>query len=115
MTEVVGDVAGKTVLIVDDMIDTGGTITSGAEALLKAGSDAVYVAATHGLLSGPAKDRLQNAGLKEVVVTDTVPIPEEKRFDGLTVLSIAELLARTVRNIHEDLSVSGLFADLDHA
>ena len=90
---VVGDVAGKDCVLVDDLIDTAGTIAGACNVLKDAGAKSVTVVATHGVLSGPAVDRLKNCGAREVVLTDTVPIPEEKRWDGLTVLSIAPLLA----------------------
>ncbi|MDQ1625517.1 MAG: ribose-phosphate pyrophosphokinae, partial [Actinomycetota bacterium] len=91
---VVGDVTGRTCVLVDDMIDTGGTIVKAADALFEAGAADVIVAATHAVLSGPAVDRLKNSRINEVIVTDTLPIPEDKMFDKLTVLSIAPLLAR---------------------
>jgi ribose-phosphate pyrophosphokinase len=107
--EVVGEVAGRTCLLVDDMIDTAGTITQAAEALLDAGAERVICAATHAVLSGPAVDRLKNSQLGEVVVTNTLPIPEERLFDKLTVLSIAPLIARAVHEVFEDGSVTSLF------
>jgi ribose-phosphate pyrophosphokinase len=107
--EVVGDVAGRTCLIVDDMIDTAGTITQASEALLEAGAAEVIVAATHAVLSGPAIDRLKNSQIREVVVTNTLPIPDESQFDRLTVLSIAPLIARAIREVFEDGSVTSLF------
>jgi ribose-phosphate pyrophosphokinase len=107
--EVVGDVADRTCLIVDDMVDTAGTITQAAEALLEAGARDVLVAATHAVLSGPAVDRLKNSRIREVVVTNTLPIPSESQFDRLTVLSIAPLIARAIREVFEDGSVTSLF------
>ena len=107
--EVVGDVDGRTCLIVDDMIDTAGTITQAAEALYAAGADEVLVASTHAVLSGPAVDRLKNSQIREVVVTNTLPIPPESQFDRLTVLSIAPLIARAIREVFEDGSVTSLF------
>ncbi|TDC53162.1 ribose-phosphate diphosphokinase [Jiangella ureilytica] len=108
--EVVGDVQGRTCLLVDDMIDTAGTITQAAEALMEAGAADVLVAATHAVLSGPAVDRLKNsAGIKEVIVTNTLPIPEDRRFDKLTVLSIAPLIARAIHEVFEEGSVTSLF------
>jgi ribose-phosphate pyrophosphokinase len=107
--EVVGEVAGRTCLVVDDMIDTAGTITQAAEALIANGAERVIVAATHAVLSGPAVDRLKNSQIGEVVVTNTLPIPEERRFDKLTVLSIAPLLARAIHEVFEDGSVTSLF------
>jgi ribose-phosphate pyrophosphokinase len=106
---VVGDVDGLTCILQDDMIDTGGTITKAADALYEAGAADVNVAATHAVLSGPAVDRLKNSRISEVVVTDTLPIGEDKRFDKLTVLSIAPLLARGIREVFDDGSVTSLF------
>jgi ribose-phosphate pyrophosphokinase len=108
-TEVVGDIDGRTCIIVDDMIDTAGTVVSAANLLIERGAGEVYIAATHGLLSGPAVDRLKNGPVREVVVTNTVPIPDEKRFDSLRVLSIAPLLAEAIDAVFEDGSVSELF------
>lgn len=107
--EVVGEVAGRTCLVVDDMIDTAGTITQAADALAANGASRVIVAATHAVLSGPAVDRLKNSQIDEVVVTDTLPIPEERRFDKLRVLSIAPLIARAIHEVFEDGSVTSLF------
>jgi len=106
---VVGDVAGRTCILQDDMIDTGGTITKAADALFQAGAADVIVAATHAVLSEPAVDRLKNSRISEVVVTDTLPIPDEKRIDKLTVLSIAPLIARGIREVFDDGSVTSLF------
>ncbi|MDQ1384447.1 MAG: ribose-phosphate pyrophosphokinae [Actinomycetota bacterium] len=108
-TEVVGDIDGRTCIIVDDMIDTAGTVVSAANLLIERGAVEVYIAATHGLLSGPAVDRLKNGPVREVVVTNTVPISDEKRFDSLRVLSIAPLLAEAIDAVFEDGSVSELF------
>jgi ribose-phosphate pyrophosphokinase len=107
--EVVGEVRGRTCVIVDDMIDTGGTIVKAAEALFEGGAARVVVTATHGVLSGPAVDRLKNSRISEVVLTNTLPIPEDKRFDKLTVLSIAPLLARAISEVFTDGSVTSLF------
>ena len=106
---VVGEVAGKECVLVDDMIDTAGTITEAIKVLMDAGAKKVIVVATHGILSDPAARRLSESGAAEVVVTDTLPIPAEKRFDQLTVLSIAPLLARAIREVFEDGSVTSLF------
>jgi ribose-phosphate pyrophosphokinase len=108
-TEVVGEIEGRTCVIVDDMIDTAGTVVSAANLLIDRGGSEVYIAATHALLSGPAVDRLKNAPIREVVVTNTVPIPSEKRFDGLRVLSIAPLVAEAIDAVFEEASVSELF------
>ncbi len=106
---VVGDVAGRPCLIVDDMIDTAGTIQSVVHALRERGATDIYAMATHALLSGPAVERLQESALREVVATNTLHVPEEKRFPKLTILSIAELLARAIRYTHSNESVSQLF------
>ena len=107
--EIVGTVAGRVCLLVDDMIDTGGTIQKAAEALKANGAERVIVAATHAIFSPPAVERLQCEAIDEVVVTDTVPLPEEKRFKGLTILPIAPLLARAIGEVFEDGSVTSLF------
>ena len=107
--EVVGDVEGKVCVVVDDMIDTGGTIVKASEALFANGAKDVIVTATHGVLSAPAAQRLQDSRIKEVVVTDTLPIPAENRFPGLTVLPIAPLIARAIREVFEEGSVASLF------
>jgi ribose-phosphate pyrophosphokinase len=107
--EVVGDVQGKRAVLVDDMIDTAGTITGGAEVLMSFGADEVYACATHGILSDPAIDRIKNAPIKEVVITNTLPIPEERRLDNLTILSIAPVIANTIRAVFQDESVSEIF------
>jgi ribose-phosphate pyrophosphokinase len=109
---VVGDVEGRVCLIVDDMIDTGGTICRAAELLHDAGAAEIVVAATHALLSDPATERLKNSRINEVVVTNTLPLPPEKRLDKITVLSIAPLLARAIREVFDDGSVTTLFGGL---
>ncbi len=106
---VVGDVVGKTCLVTDDMIDTGGTMAQAIRALHERGARAVYACATHALLSGKAVERLSTAPLQELVVTNTVQVPEDRRFPQLTVLSVADLLARAIRHIHSNASVSQLF------
>ena len=111
MREVVGEVDGRHCVIVDDMIDTAGTVVQGAEVLLAQGAERVTAAATHGVFSGPAIDRLKNAPIDEVVVTNTLPLPEEKRLDKIVVLSIAAILADAIRAVFEDASVSDLFND----
>lgn len=108
--ELVGDVEGRTCVLVDDMIDTGGTIVQAAQALKENGAGDVIVAATHPILSGPAVDRLKNSPITEVVVTNTLPVPEERRFDKLTVLSIAPFIAKAVEEVFQDGSVTSLFA-----
>ena len=107
--KVVGDVKGMTCVVIDDMIDTAGTITKAVDALIEAGAKDVIIAATHAVLSGPAIDRLKKSRVSEVVVTNTLPIAEENRFDNLTVLSIAPLLARAIKEVFEDGSVTSLF------
>jgi ribose-phosphate pyrophosphokinase len=107
--EVVGQVAGRTCILVDDMIDTGATIVNAAETLFEQGAAQVIVTATHGVLSGPAVDLLKNSRVSEVIVTNTLPITNEKRFDKLTVLSIAPLLARAITEVFSDGSVTSLF------
>ncbi|WP_182113249.1 MULTISPECIES: ribose-phosphate diphosphokinase [unclassified Actinotalea] len=106
---VVGEVEGRTAVLVDDLIDTGGTIAEAVRVLLDAGAKDVIVAATHGVLSHPAAARLQECGAREVIVTDTLPITDECRFDKLTVLSIAGLIARAIREVFDDGSVTSLF------
>jgi ribose-phosphate pyrophosphokinase len=106
---VVGDVAGRSCILVDDMIDTGMTIVSAARQLKDAGAAEVIIVATHGILSGPAVDRLKNAPIREVVVTNTLPITDDKRFDNLRVVSIAPLLADAIDAVFADESVSRLF------
>ena len=106
---VVGEVAGKECVLVDDMIDTAGTITEAVKVLNNAGAKKVIIAATHGILSDPATRRLSECGATEIVVTDTLPIPPEKRFPTLTILSIAPLLARAIREVFDDGSVTSLF------
>ena len=106
---VVGEVEGRVCILVDDMIDTGGTIVKAAETLFEAGAADVIVTATHGVLSGPAVDRLKNSRVSEVIVTNTLPIEPERQFDKLTVLSIAPLLARAIKEVFEDGSVTSLF------
>lgn len=106
---VVGEVDGKVCVVVDDMIDTGGTLVNGAETLLDAGASEVYAAATHAVLSDPATDRLKNSQIKQVVVSNTLPIPSEKQIDNLTILSIAPTIAQTVKAVFEEASVSELF------
>ena len=107
--EVVGDVKDRVCVVVDDMIDTGGTIVKAAETLFENGAKDVIVAATHGILSDPACDRLQQSQISEVVVTDTLPIPQARQFDKLTVLSIATLLGTAINEVFTDGSVTSMF------
>ncbi|MBP2450457.1 ribose-phosphate diphosphokinase [Mycolicibacterium lutetiense] len=106
---VVGDVKGKTCILTDDMIDTGGTIAGAVKLLREDGAKDVVIAATHGVLSDPAAQRLADCGAREVIVTNTLPITEDKKFPQLTELSIAPLLASTIRAVFENGSVTGLF------
>ena len=109
VVNVVGEVEGRDCLIPDDMIDTAGTVSEAARALKALGANDIYVCATHALFSGPAVERLSAAPIKEVVVTDTISLPPERRFDTLRVLSVGELLAKAIRFTHADQSVSSLF------
>jgi ribose-phosphate pyrophosphokinase len=106
---VVGEVAGQTCLLIDDMIDTGGSITQAAELLFKNGATDVVIAATHGIFSPPATDRLKNSRVSEIIVTNTLPVGPEQAFDKLTVLSIAPMIAQAIVEVFEDGSVTSLF------
>lgn len=106
---VVGDVEGRTCILTDDLIDTGGTIAEAVRVLLEAGARDVIVAATHGVLSDPAPELMQACGAREVIITDTLPIPEDRQFEKLTVLSIAPLIGRAIREVFDDGSVTSLF------
>jgi ribose-phosphate pyrophosphokinase len=106
---VIGDVSGKTCILVDDMIDTAGTIVQAVDALRNNGAESVVVVTTHPILSDPATERLRTSGVREVVCTNTLPVPEEKQFDQLTQISIAPLIARAIRAVFDDGSVTSLF------
>lgn len=106
---IIGDVRGRTAVMIDDMIDTGGSISLGAEALVRMGARNVVACCTHAVLSGSACQRLREAPIQEVVVTDTIPVPPDRLIDKMTVLSVAPLLAEAIHRIHEDASVSELF------
>jgi ribose-phosphate pyrophosphokinase len=106
---VVGDVDGRVCVIVDDMIDTAGTLVHGSDLLIEAGATKVYAAATHGILSGPAIDRIKNSRIEEVVLTNTLPLGSEKQIENITVRSIAPLVADTIQAVFEEGSVSTLF------
>ena len=110
VTNVIGNIKGKTVIMIDDIIDTAGTITKGAAALAERGAKEIYVCCTHAVLSGPAMQRLEESVIKEVVVTNTIPLPPEKMIDKIKVLSVAPLMGEAIIRIHEDLSVSKLFS-----
>ena len=106
----VGDVKDKTVLLVDDMVDTGGSITSGIDKLRLFGcNDDIYLATTHAIFSGPAVERLKKANLKEIIATDSIPIPQHKQLDNLKILSTADLLAEVIKRNIEHESISTLF------
>lgn len=115
VAEVVGNVRNKKVLLIDDMIDTAGTIVSGVQALKQEGAREVHVAATHGIFSGPAKERIESSDIVEIVVTDSVPFYEKTKIEKVVCVSIASIFAHTLRNIHQDISVSEMFTGLDHA
>ncbi|MDQ2881030.1 MAG: ribose-phosphate diphosphokinase [Actinomycetota bacterium] len=106
---VVGDIEGRLCVVIDDMIDTGGTVAGAVRALLDGGATDVVVAATHGVLSEPASQRLSACGAREIIFTNTLPIPDHKRFPGMTVLSIAPLLAQAIHAVFDDGSVTSLF------
>ena len=105
---VIGDVEGKNVILVDDMIDTAGTITNAANALKDLGAKSVKACATHGILSGPAKERIANSAIEELVLLNTVPLAEERKLDKMTFISVAPLLAETIMKIHTNGCVSEL-------
>jgi ribose-phosphate pyrophosphokinase len=109
ITHVIGEVKGKTCIVADDMIDTAGSVTEGAKALMAKGAKAVYVAATHGIFSPPAFDRIDASPITQVVVTNSLPIPEDLRHGKLHVLSVAPLFAHAIQNVYDDESVSELF------
>jgi ribose-phosphate pyrophosphokinase len=106
---IVGHIEGRTAILIDDMIDTAGTITLAANALIENGAKEVYACCTHPVLSGPAIERIQNSKIQELVVTNTISLPEEKKIDKITQLSVAELIAEAIVRVHEEKSVSTLF------
>ena len=108
-TNVIGNVAGKRCILLDDEIDTGGTIVAAAELLKQQGATEVWAMATHGVLSDPATERLKNSAIEQVVLTNTVPLPSEKQIDKIEVLSVAPLVADAIRAVFEDESVSEIF------
>ncbi|GAB4287265.1 MAG: ribose-phosphate pyrophosphokinase [Coriobacteriia bacterium] len=109
ITHVIGDVEGRVCIVADDMIDTAGSVTEGAKALLQKGAKKVYVAATHGIFSGPAYERIDASPIDEVVVTNTLPLPEDRAHGKIRVLSVAPLFAHAIQNVYNDESVSELF------
>ena len=109
ISHVIGEVEGRPCLVVDDMVDTAGTLTNGAQALMEHGAKEVYAAATHPVLSGPAIERIAKSPIKELVVLNTLPIAEDKLISKIKVVSIAQLFAEAIRNVYEDRSVSELF------
>lgn len=106
---IIGDVKGKKCIMIDDMIDTAGTISKGAQALMDAGAEEVYASATHAVLSGPAIERLNNSPLKQVVVTDSIQLPDEKQIDKIVQVSVAPLIGAAIKRINENRPVSPLF------
>ncbi len=106
---IIGDVKGKKCIMIDDMIDTAGTISLGSQALIDAGAEEVYASCTHAVLSGPAIERLRNAPLKEVVVTDSIQLPKEKQIDKIKQVSVAPLIGDAIKRINENRPVSPLF------
>ena len=110
VVNVIGEVKDMNCILIDDMIDTGGTIAAGADALMKQGAKSVYIVATHGVLSGKAVEKLEKCGAKEVLLTDTIPIPKEKMIDKIKILSITELMAHVIQRIHDHKSLGELFS-----
>lgn len=110
VTEIIGDVTGKTAILFDDMIDTGGSVIHGAEALLERGAMDVYAACTHGVLSGDALDRLIASPIKQIIVTDTIPLPHETPDERIVSVSVGGLLADAIQRIHSESSVSEIFS-----
>jgi ribose-phosphate pyrophosphokinase len=106
---IIGDVKGKRVILVDDMIDTGGTIVNAANALTDIGATEVYACCTHGVLSGPAIDRIRTSSIKELVTLNTIPLPKEKRINKITTLTVADVFAEAIERIYGDISISTLF------
>jgi ribose-phosphate pyrophosphokinase len=109
ITHVIGEVEGRACIVIDDMIDTAGSVTEGAKSLIQKGAKSVYVTATHGIFSPPAYERIETSEILEVVVTNTLPVPQDKRGGKIRVLSVAPLFARAIQNVYNDESVSELF------
>lgn len=106
---VIGDVKGKKVILIDDLVDTAGTLTQASLALVERGATEIYACCTHGVLSGPGVERIKNSPIRELVITNTIPLPPEKRIDKIKILSVAPLFAEAVDRIYEDIAVSPLF------
>lgn len=106
---VIGDINGKIAIFIDDIIDTGGTITQGAEAIIARGATEAYACCTHGVFSGPAIERIKNSPLKEVIVTDSIELPESKKIDKIKLLSVDKLLTEAIKRVHSNQSLSQLF------
>jgi ribose-phosphate pyrophosphokinase len=109
LLQVIGELEGKRAVLIDDIIDTGGSIVSAAEMVQERGAAGIYAYATHAVLSGNAVDRLEASPISEVVVTDTIPLPAEKQRAKIRVLSVAPILSEAIRRVHGDLSVSTIF------
>jgi ribose-phosphate pyrophosphokinase len=109
---IIGDVRDKRCLLVDDLIDTAGTVVNAANALMDIGAKEVYACCTHGVLSGPAIERIKNSPIRELVTLNTIPITREKKLDKITVLSVAEVFAEAIERIYGDISISTLFTQL---
>jgi ribose-phosphate pyrophosphokinase len=107
---IIGPIEGKRVILADDIIDTAGTITNAANALIERGAKEVFACCTHAVLSGPAIERIQNSAIKELTILDTIPLPEEKRIDKIKILSVADIFCEAIKRIHGGLSVSELFS-----
>jgi len=108
---IIGDIKGKTAILIDDVIDTAGTITNGANALAELGAKEVYACCTHSVLSGPALDRINNSAIKELVMLNTIDLPQDKMSEKFTMLSVAPVFAEAIKRIYEDISVSKLFEE----
>lgn len=108
-TSVIGEIKGKNALVFDDEVDTAGSIMETAEVIKNFGAKEVYVGCTHGVLSGPAIERIKNSSIKELVMTNTIPLPEEKQLDKIVVVSISELFGEAIKRIHEETSIGELF------
>ena len=106
---IIGDVRDKRCLLVDDLIDTAGTVVSAANALMDIGAKEVNACCTHGVLSGPAIERIRNSPIRELVTLNTIPVTKEKKIDKITVLSVAEIFAEAIERIYGDISISTLF------